>query len=48
MIVSLTGKYKTIGKMDSSNIERMVQFLNDNGNMTLDEIIQAFKKKTDK
>lgn len=47
MIVNLTGKYTTLTKMNNSNVDKMIQFLNDNGNMTIDEIIQAFKSKTE-
>lgn len=46
MIVSLTGKYKTLAGMNNSNVNNMINFLNNNGNMTLDEVIQAFKSKT--
>lgn len=46
LVVGLTGKYKTLS--DNSNVDKMVQFLNDNRNMTLDEVIQAFQKKTRK
>ncbi|MNW39730.1 hypothetical protein D3C74_168230 [compost metagenome] len=45
MIVSLTGKYKTLANMNNSNVSNMVKFLNENGDMTLDEVIQAFKSK---
>ncbi|MNI18548.1 hypothetical protein D3C76_1217700 [compost metagenome] len=45
MIVSLTGKYKTLANMNNSNVSNMIKFLNDNGDMTLDEVIQAFKSK---
>lgn len=43
MFISLTGKYKTLA--NQSNVENMIKFLNDNGNMTLDEMLQALKKK---
>lgn len=46
LLVGLTGKYKTLTQ--SSNVDNMVQFLNDNGNMTLDEVIQAFSQKGQK
>ncbi|QDX94578.1 hypothetical protein EEL32_18110 [Brevibacillus laterosporus] len=47
MIVSLTGKYITLGDLNNKNVDNMMKFLNDNGNMTVDEIIQALKKKMD-
>lgn len=46
MIVTLTGKYKTLG--NNGNVDKMVKFLNENGNMTLDEVIQAFRVQTGK
>lgn len=45
MVIGLTGKYKTIANMNNSNVNKMVKFLNENGNMTLDEVIEAFNKK---
>ncbi|MBA4535368.1 hypothetical protein [Brevibacillus halotolerans] len=47
MIVSLTGKYVTLGDLNNTNVDSMLKFLNDNGNITVDEIIQALKKKMD-
>ncbi|MGG1616744.1 hypothetical protein ACIFQM_02080 [Paenibacillus sp. NRS-1782] len=47
LLVGLTGKYKTLAA-DPSNVDNMVKFLNDNGNMTLDQVIQAFQKKMQK
>jgi hypothetical protein len=46
LFVGLTGKYKTLIK--NSNVDNMVKFLNDNGDMTLDEVLQAFTQKTQK
>ena len=43
MIVSLTGKYNTLA--NQTNVDNLIKFLNDNGNMTLDEMLQALKKK---
>ncbi len=45
MIVSLTGKYLTLDDLNNKNVDNMLKFLNDNGNVTVDEIFQAFKKK---
>ncbi|MED4586102.1 hypothetical protein [Brevibacillus choshinensis] len=47
MIVSLTGKYITLGDLSNNNVDNMLKFLNDNGNMTVDEIIEGLKKKMD-
>lgn len=47
MIVSLTGKYITLGDLSNKNVDNMLKFLNDNGNMAVDDIIQALKKKMD-
>lgn len=47
MIIGLTGKYKTIANMSNSNVDKMMKFLDDNGNMTLGEVIEAIKKKTE-
>ncbi len=45
MIVSLTGKYITLGDLNNKNVDNMLKVLNDNGNMTVDEIIQTLKKE---
>ncbi|MFJ9499068.1 hypothetical protein [Brevibacillus centrosporus] len=47
MIVGLTGKYITLDDLNNSNnnVDSMVNFLNENGNVTVDEIFQALKKK---
>ena len=47
MIVSLTGKYITLGDLNNKNVDNMLKFLNDNGNMTLDEMFEALKRKVD-
>ncbi len=47
MIVSLTGKYITLGDLNNKNVDNMLKILNDNGNMTVDEIIQVLNKKMD-
>jgi len=43
LIVGLTGKYKTLA--NQTNIDKIIKFLNDNGNITLDEMIEALKQK---
>jgi len=48
MIVGLVGKYKTISGLNTSNVEKMVDFLNKNGSMTLDEVIEAIGQKAEK
>jgi hypothetical protein len=48
MIVGLTGKYITLDDLNNNsnnNVDSMVNFLNENGNVTVDEIFQALKKK---
>ncbi|KQL43982.1 hypothetical protein AN963_21285 [Brevibacillus choshinensis] len=47
MIVSLTGKYITLGDLSNNNVDNMLKLLNDNGNMTVDEMIQGLKNKMD-
>lgn len=42
LIVSLVG---TFNKNDSDRVDQMVEFLDDNGDMTIDEIFKALKKK---
>ncbi|MFE4712574.1 hypothetical protein ACFRAM_17005 [Paenibacillus sp. NPDC056722] len=46
LLVGLTGKYKTLIK--NANVDNMVKFLNDNGDMTIDEVLQAFTQKSQK
>lgn len=46
LVVTLTGQYKTLASMNGSNIDRMVKFLDNNGDMTLNEVIAALKKKS--
>ncbi|TKI54080.1 hypothetical protein E8L90_00655 [Brevibacillus antibioticus] len=45
MIVGLTGEYITLGDLNNKNVDNMLNFLNDNGSMTVDDIISALKKK---
>lgn len=45
MVITLTGQYKTLA-MNGTNIDKMVKFLDNNGDMTLNEVIEALKKKS--
>ncbi|AWX57754.1 MULTISPECIES: hypothetical protein [Brevibacillus] len=45
MIVGLTGEFITLSDLNNKNVDNMLKFLNDNGNMTVDDIISALKKK---
>ncbi|MFC8689103.1 hypothetical protein [Brevibacillus porteri] len=47
MIVGLTGEFITLGDLNNKNVDNMLKFLNDNGSMTVDDIISALKKKMD-
>ena len=47
MIVSLTGQYKTLQKMNNSNVNNLIDFINNNGNLTLDELIQGIRGNTE-
>ncbi|MEF2968869.1 hypothetical protein V3851_24025 [Paenibacillus sp. M1] len=43
LFVSLVGKFKTTG---NDSVDKLVNFMNENGNMTLNDIMEALKKKT--
>ncbi|GGH37910.1 hypothetical protein [Paenibacillus segetis] len=45
-VISLVGKFNTLSDLGNPNIDKMTKFLDDNGDMTLDEVFTAFKKKT--
>ncbi|OAB46373.1 hypothetical protein [Paenibacillus antarcticus] len=47
MIVSLVGQYNTLKKMDNSNVNNLIDFINNNGNLTLDELIQGIRGNTE-
>lgn len=47
MFVSLVGKYRTLGDLSNSNVDKLVSFLDDNSSLTLNEIMTALKKKAD-
>jgi hypothetical protein len=47
MIVSLTGQYKTLQNMNNSNVNNLIDFINNNGNLTLDELIQGIRGNTE-
>lgn len=42
LIVSLVGAFN---KMDTDRVNQMADFLDENGDMTIDEIFKAFKRK---
>src|SRR5699024_8410840 len=42
LVVSLVGAFN---KMDTDRVNQMVDFLDENGDMTIDEIFKAFKRK---
>ncbi|EES71128.1 hypothetical protein POTG_04287 [Paenibacillus sp. oral taxon 786 str. D14] len=45
MFVSLVGEYKTISS--DANADKLLNFLNENGDLTINDIINAMKKKAD-
>ncbi|WJH28282.1 hypothetical protein N6H13_24940 [Paenibacillus sp. CC-CFT742] len=45
LIVELVGQYKTLTNITPSNTDKLVEFLSQNGDMTLDDVIQAFQKR---
>ncbi|WP_337032760.1 hypothetical protein [Paenibacillus illinoisensis] len=45
LVVELVGQYKTLKNMTPSNTDKLVEFLSQNGDMTLDDVIQAFQKR---
>ncbi|MHA0855537.1 hypothetical protein [Paenibacillus sp. CMAA1364] len=47
MIVSLTGQYKTLQKMNNSKVNNLIDFINNNGNLTLDELMQGIRGSTE-
>lgn len=47
LLVSLVGKYKSLGNLNDSNVDKLVSFLDDNSSLTLNEIMAALKKKSD-
>ncbi|MEK5239390.1 hypothetical protein NST99_27310 [Paenibacillus sp. FSL L8-0470] len=47
LLVSLVGKYKSLGNLSDSNVDKLVSFLDDNSSLTLNEIMAALKKKSD-
>ncbi|WP_025692826.1 hypothetical protein [Paenibacillus zanthoxyli] len=46
LFVSLVGRYKKLSDLSDSNVEKLVNFMNDNGNLTLNDLMEALKKKT--
>ncbi|AIQ70727.1 hypothetical protein [Paenibacillus graminis] len=48
LFISLVGKYKSLSDLSSSsNVDKLVSFLDDNSDLTLNEIMTALKKKAD-
>lgn len=45
MFVSLVGEYRTISS--DANADKLLNFLNENGDLTINDIINAIKKKAD-
>jgi hypothetical protein len=45
-VISLVGKFNTLSALNNSNISKMTKFLDDNGDMTIDEVFAALKKKS--
>ncbi|MNW70926.1 hypothetical protein D3C74_504670 [compost metagenome] len=46
LFVSLVGKYKTLSDMGDTNVDKLVNFMNENGNLTLNDLMGALKKQT--
>ncbi|BCG60204.1 hypothetical protein [Paenibacillus sp. URB8-2] len=46
LVISLVGKYKTLSDLSDSNVDKLVSFMNDNGGLTLNDLMEALKKKT--
>ncbi|NGM83155.1 hypothetical protein G5B47_12095 [Paenibacillus sp. 7124] len=46
LVISLVGKYKKLSDISDSNVEKLVNFMNDNGGLTLNDLMEALKKKT--
>ncbi|HEY4390158.1 MAG TPA: hypothetical protein VGN02_02300 [Paenibacillus sp.] len=45
--ISLIGKYKTLGSDNGSNIDTLVSFFQNNGDLTFNDVFAAMKKMTD-
>ncbi|WP_434750036.1 hypothetical protein [Paenibacillus amylolyticus] len=46
LVVELVGQYKTLQKVEPSNSDKLVQFLDETGrDMTLNDVIQAFQQR---
>ncbi|MDT3426451.1 hypothetical protein J2Z22_001977 [Paenibacillus forsythiae] len=46
LFVSLVGRYKKLSDLSDSNVEKLLNFMNDNGSLTLNDLMEALKKKT--
>ncbi|WMT42700.1 hypothetical protein RE628_10580 [Paenibacillus sp. D2_2] len=47
VVISLIGQYKTLGSGNGSNIDTLVSFFQNNGDLTINDVFAAMKKMTD-
>lgn len=47
MIVSLVGQYNTLKKINNTNVDDLINFINNNANLTLNELVQAMGINTE-
>lgn len=45
LLVTLTGRYKTLKDFQPSNADQLKDFLDQNGDMTINDIIQVFQQR---
>jgi len=45
LLVSLTGRYKTLKDFQPNNADQLKDFLDQNGDMTINDIIQVFQQR---
>lgn len=45
LVVELVGQYKTLKNISPSNADKLVQFLDEMGDVTLDDVIRAFQQR---
>ncbi|MEK4437431.1 MULTISPECIES: hypothetical protein [Paenibacillus] len=45
LVVELVGQYKTLTNINPSNADKLVQFLDEMGDVTLDDVMRAFQKR---
>jgi hypothetical protein len=46
LIISLIGKYDTLTQPDSTSVDKLMNFLDQNGNTTMNDILNALRKKS--